>query len=137
MWTKLLGWAGKFNLGTIAFKIGACVAILSLVSFMSYREGVNSCQESYLEDKVEQLGSEFQNEITRVEEEISNRQDRLLKRMEDVLTNSEESQKLRDDLRIIRGKLDEAIKERPASASCSPSDNELRYYDGIAEKTRS
>ena len=118
--TKLLTKVSGLNWYAVGLKV---VLLLGLVTAVHYH-AIYSCEKKHNEEQVAQANAKAATVVADVS-----------KRLPDVARADQDSAKRRADAALSGEKLDEAVKANP-NGSCTLSDDELRYYRELADKTR-
>lgn len=129
-------WASGVNWQLLLFKFTAAAAILIISLTMAYREGKADCKLEKAEQTITLITQQQAKEREFIREQLKVQTVEIQSRLKVINTQSREAQELRSELRVIGGKLNEAINARPANPACAPSDGELRQYEEIAKRTR-
>lgn len=126
---------GAVNWPLLFYKVLAAGVMAALFGILCYREGVADTQLAQQTEATNQLRVEVQKHTIRLTEEVRARNTEVTTRLENMNRFMQNSAKLNAELSILRGEIHEVINSRPANDLCAPSDDELRFYEDLAERT--
>lgn len=118
--TSLLTKFSGFNWYAVGLKLALLLGLVGAVHF----HAIYTCERKHNEEQVAQANAKAAVIVADVS-----------KRLPDVARADQDSAKRRADAALSGEKLDEAVKANP-NGSCTLSDDELRYYRELADKTR-
>lgn len=134
--TMVKGLLKGLNWQALLYKAGAYVLVAGTIATVSYREGKNACEIAARDKQIKDQAALVVQEREYIREALAEQQAALSRRLQTVDNQTKAGAQIKSDLQYILEQIDEEITKRSGRAGCSPTNDELRKYDRIAEKTR-
>lgn len=136
VWSTIKAFFKDLNPTLTFYKWLVSIMIVVAVSAVSFREGMTYEREKAHKQEVATLSEQIVEERRIIVKELEVRQERLVRRMEEINKDSKEAARLQRELDTIGGKLNELIQKRPSNPACAPSRSVWEEYRKLAEATK-